>query len=183
MEADEACSPIPDEQNQADSLSFSISRILSNSSTSACKNGKTFSITRDVARDVHYSINQLTSSVVHPHHQGTPIYYSSCSTSPLYSNPLTSCSSSATSSTEGSLRRVSGSSPPTGHDELGTVLRVPAHRPMTLPFSSMFPWMESRRLVRDRLTGEFANIVHKFLSFWRVSLKVKSHNIFFNFRD
>ncbi|XP_070540750.1 T-cell leukemia homeobox protein 3-like isoform X2 [Ptychodera flava] len=32
------------------------------------------------------------------------------------------------------------------------VIRVPAHRPPPAPLSSSFPWMESRRLAKDRLT-------------------------------
>ena len=33
------------------------------------------------------------------------------------------------------------------------VIRVPAHRPIPVGFQGIFPWMESRRLARDRLTG------------------------------
>ncbi|XP_077992784.1 T-cell leukemia homeobox protein 3-like [Glandiceps talaboti] len=32
------------------------------------------------------------------------------------------------------------------------VIRVPAHRPPPAPLSATFPWMESRRLAKDRLT-------------------------------
>ncbi|XP_071793289.1 T-cell leukemia homeobox protein 3-like [Asterias amurensis] len=134
---EEPCSPIvSDEMTRADTLSFSISRILSKP---CIKTGKTLSITRDVRRAV--------DSAVHPHHQ---VYYAR-SASPLSSNPSVS---SSTSSSVGPLQQsVPGLSPSsTAHEEFGTVLRVPAHRPMALPFSSMFPWMESRRLVRDRLT-------------------------------
>ncbi|XP_033632547.1 spectrin alpha chain, non-erythrocytic 1-like [Asterias rubens] len=129
---EEPCSPIvSDEMTRADTLSFSISRILSKP---CIKTGKTLSITRDARCAV--------DSAVHPHHQ---VYYAR-SASPLSSNPSVS---SSTSSSVGPLQQsVPGLSPSsTAHDEFGTVLRVPAHRPMALPFSSMFPWMESRRLI------------------------------------
>ncbi|XP_072023720.1 T-cell leukemia homeobox protein 3-like [Amphiura filiformis] len=34
----------------------------------------------------------------------------------------------------------------------GAVIRVPAHRPIPVAFQGIFPWMESRRLARERLT-------------------------------
>ena len=49
-----------------------------------------------------------------------------------------------------------GVDPATGQCNGAGVIRVPAHRPMpaaALAFQGMFPWMESRRLARDRLTG------------------------------
>lgn len=47
-------------------------------------------------------------------------------------------------------------------DCYGSVIRVPAHRPlpMSLHLPSMFPWMEGRRLLRDRVnTGESNSMV------------------------
>ncbi|XP_022080795.1 T-cell leukemia homeobox protein 3-like [Acanthaster planci] len=151
MEADEACSPVSDPRsNRADTLSFSISRILSKSTGPACRNGKTVSI----ARDVHYySMGQISGSGTQPHHQVSPELYSR-SASPSSSSTHTSASPPAASSVSAvaSSRSVPGGNPLTRHIEQSKVLRVPAHRPMALPFNSMFPWMESRRLARDRLT-------------------------------
>ncbi len=42
-----------------------------------------------------------------------------------------------------------------GLDCNAAVIRVPAHRPIPVAFQGIFPWMESRRLARDRLTGWF----------------------------
>ncbi|XP_038045307.1 T-cell leukemia homeobox protein 3-like [Patiria miniata] len=149
MAADEACSPVSDPRNRADTLSFSISRILSKSP--GPKNGKTLSsIARDVER---YSLGQISCPGPHAYHQVSPVLYS-CSTSPpsSTSTPTSSPPSAPSSVSVVSSRSVHGGSPLTGQCELGKVLRVPAHRPMVLPFNSMFPWMESRRLARDRLT-------------------------------
>ena len=115
-----------------ETLSFSISRIL-NIPPSSCSSPPAHPVSSDGG-----GTDDDKSDSDHNDHQSKIIF--TPTTSGIFSDQISSAGI-YTGALDGGLECNAA------------VIRVPAHRPIPVGFQGIFPWMESRRLARDRLTG------------------------------